>query len=634
MGVRSSEGLPRSSVTSSPAWWLGAGVFALAVAVFLPASQFEFVNWDDEANFISNSDYQGLGWENFRWFFTSTYMGHYQPLNWLTAAVDYTLAGGVDAETYHRTQVIFHGVATVCVFLLAARILTIGSPDRDRRTTSFSAAAAALVFSLHPLRAESVVWVSARTDILATIFFTLSAWSYLGRAAALRGSALSSRAMLTTIACFVLALLCKEMAVTLPAVLLILDVYPLRRLPADPRRWVMPEARRVIGEKWPLYLLALAASANALRAAKLMAIATFSDHPISSRLAQLPVSFSFYLGKTICPTRLSPLYEFPLEFGPLDPLVVAGTTCLAVIVVCLIIARRFAPGMIAAASCYVLMVLPVAGLTQRGPQMVADRYSYLSCVPFAICLGWCFARAARRRPWVATIATMVLLALMINATRRQAYRWRDSLTLWEYAYGLDATSGGAAANLGHACDWQRDPERALEYYKLGVRYGWRTPNLYRSLAGLCNRMNRHDEAIENYRIYLDAFPDNVEVLYFLGQSYEKVSDLKRAAESYRRAAELQVDFAAAHVALARLFVTHGFFAEAEPRLRHALKHAPDNTEAMEILAIVCAGTGRYHEAIALIDGCIEIVGKQGFSDTLADLRQTRARYAAEREAEP
>ncbi len=608
--------------------WLAWGVFTLAAAAFLSAIHNEFINWDDEENFVANTRYCGLRWENFAWFFTTTHMGHYQPLNWLSFAVDYTI-GGVDPARFHQTQAILHGMVAVCVMFLTHRILALTSPETHPITLSLGGVAAALFFALHPLRVESVVWPSARTDVLAALFLVPAVTLYL-RAHGGQGESgpVDPRRRWAVLGLFLLALLCKEMAVTLPAVLLVLDIYPLRRMPPSPRTWLARPYRRVWLEKIPLFLIAAVAAANAFLAAGHLNVATLEAHSWTKRLAQLPVALVYYPFKTLLPFNLSPLNEFPLRFGLVHPLAVKSAVALAVLVAAVLLLRKRAPGLAAAAVCYLLLIAPVCGLTQRGPQITADRYSYLACLPWAILIGSGFRQWFARRRWTATLCASTILACLVALTQRQIGHWQNSVALWEHAVSIDGTSGGAHANLGHAYEWTGRSEDAVREYRLGLALGWDHPSVHRNLAALYNRLYRNEDAVEQYLADLAKYPNQLESHYYLGVTYERMGEAQKASDCYRRALEINPDYQNAHVALARLFLAHGFVKEAEPRLRRALELGPRHVEALELLAAVCAGTGRPQEALDLQDRCIENARRGHASHYVIErLRSNRAQYA-------
>ena len=611
--------------------WLSAGaVFFLGLAAYLPVVDHDFINWDDPEYFLNNPHYRGLNTATLRWCFTTTHVGHYQPINWLTYAVDYQL-GGLDPARYHLTQAFLHALAAVLVLSVSHRLLRLASPDWHSDLHWAAAIFAGLLFALHPLRVESVAWASARGDILATIFYLAAILAYIPAALSSHQRAMPGSRLLLVALLFTLAALSKEMAVTLPAVLIVLDVYPLRRLPGSPRRWLDTPHRPILLEKLPLLIISGAVIAGAFFAAGGDTVAGLREHPLSTRLAQLIVSIVHYPYRTLVPGSLSPLNEFPIGFGLTHRRVLISGLALLLTIIALMMARRKWPGLTDAVCCYVILILPVTGLTQRGPQMTADRYSYLSCIPFALIAGGLFARFLLRSRGLAILtAALILIALTVR-TQSQLSRWRDSITLWNHALAVDPTSGGAHCNLAQALETAGHSDQAIEHYRRGLALGWRHPTVYRNLAAILQRTGRHTEAIEAYRADIQHYPGRWESYYYLAISYERMGDVQNAADAYRQALELRLDLPDAHVALARLFMLHGHDAEAVPRLLYALELDPRHPEALERLAILRAREGDYDAAVELMDRCIEAVSRRADPMVLDGLESRRAEYLKARD---
>ncbi|MEP7002294.1 MAG: hypothetical protein ABI969_17525, partial [bacterium] len=202
----------------------------VTIAVFLPALYNGFVSWDDEKNFLVNPNYRGLGVHQLSWMWTTFHMGHYVPLSWMTLGMDYLL-WGMRPAGYHLTSVVIHALDAVILYFLARRLFLIsGIGAGDEGALTLPAAFAALVFAIHPLRVESVVWVTERRDVLSLMFYLLSIIAFL-RARNANGR--RRNWYWASVTLYLCALLSKATAMTLPAVLLVLDVYPLKRLPAN-----------------------------------------------------------------------------------------------------------------------------------------------------------------------------------------------------------------------------------------------------------------------------------------------------------------------------------------------------------------------------------------------------------------
>src|SRR2546429_162818 len=430
------EPVPSALPQRRGSWLIPVLIALVTFAAFLPTLQNQFVTWDDATNFLENAHYRGLGWTHIRWMWT-THLGHYIPLTWMTFGLDYRL-WGMNPFGYHLTSLLLHAANAVVFFFVVHRILTLAlpSPSERGRALAVSAGFAALVFAIHPLRVESVAWVTERRDVLSGLFYLSAILIYLW---ACEGGARGRGWYWGAVAVFVLALLSKSMVVNLPVVLLILDVYPLRRLGGAIGWWSEP-ARRVYVEKIPFVLLAAAASAIAVMAqSSVHAALSLAQLSVPGRLADSAYGVSFYLWKMVVPLNLSPLYERPLTLNPSAmPFVLSYGLVLALTAIVLALRRR-APGLLSVWFAYVVVLLPVLGIFQNGPQIAADRYTYLAGLGWATLAGAGLFSCWRtlRRSRTGTPTTLALAGTVTSVvvtfgilTWNQVQVWHDSERLW------------------------------------------------------------------------------------------------------------------------------------------------------------------------------------------------------------
>lgn len=480
---------------------LGAVVVGAAIGVFLPALSPEFVNWDDPDAFLENPHYRGLGPRQLAWMFTTFHMGHYMPLAWLTLGWDYAV-WGMSAWGYHLTNLLLHAGTALALYFLSLRLLRLalepsaGGGIRLR----LGAAAAALFFAVHPLRAESVGWITERRDVLSGLFYIGAVLAYVK---AVQDGRRHVGLYWTAVALFVGALLSKSITATLPVVLLVLDIYPLRRLGgrAGWARWT------VWAEKLPFFVLGIAASALAF-------VALFPLGNMRSLAGMSPLlrvvlalySLAFYVWKTVWPTGLSPLYTFPLAVTYYHFALAIGGTLLAVALV-----RRL-PAFSASWIVYVVTLLPVSGLFHNGPQSVADRYSYLSCLPWALWVGaavtWRPAPLPRARALATALRTVVAVVLLAFAflAWQQAGIWHDSVALWRHALEVDPESRNAHAYLGRAFAEEGMIAEAVGHYEEAARRFRNKPGFYVLIARLLEDDDNDLGALAYYREVLRAAP--------------------------------------------------------------------------------------------------------------------------------
>src|SRR5438132_7257447 len=557
--------------TPAPGWvlWLVPVLIALVtVAAFLPALQNQFVSWDDAENFLDNPHYRGLGWSQLHWMWT-THQGHYIPLTWMTLGLDYLL-WGMNPVGYHLTSLLLHAANAVVFFFVVRRILkrALPSPSERGHALAVSAGFAALVFAIHPLRVESVAWVTQRRDVLSGVFYVVTILLYLRaceRVARGRGWYWLS------VAVFVCALLSKSMVVNLPFVLLILDVYPLRRLGGFVGWWSEP-ARRIYIEKIPFVLLAAAASAIAVMAqSSVHAAASLAQLSVPGRLAVSAFGLGFYLWKMVVPVNLSPLYELPRTVDPLaPPFILSYGLVLAITVIALARCRRL-PGLPAVWLAYVVVLLPVLGIVQSGPQIAADRYTYLAGLGWAILAGagllscWRTSRTSKTgTPTtlpIAGVATCLVVGLGA-LTWNQVRVWHDSTRLWSYAVSIDPESAMPQKKLGDEFVRQGKLGEAIAHYQQALRIKPNFADAETNWGVALAAQGKVAEAIEHYQQALRIKPDYAEAHYNLGNELARQGKLVEAIEHYQQALRLKPENTGAHNKWRAALAQQGKLAEA------------------------------------------------------------------------
>ena len=542
-------------------WLVPALIALITLAAFLPTLHNQFVNWDDHNNLLDNPHYRGLGGPQLRWMITAFYMGHYIPLTWMTFGLDYLL-WGMKPFGYHLTSLLLHAANAVIFYFLARRLLGLALPgpaEPGRAGLALSAGVAALLFALHPLRVESVAWATERRDVLSGLFYLLAILVYLrGRGPGER----SQRWHWGALALFACALLSKSMAVSLPVVLLILDVYPLRRLGGSIGWWGEP-ARRVYVEKIPFVLLALATSAIAFLALfQIHNMAPLAQVSVLGRLAVSAFGLGFYLWKTVVPVSLSPLNELGFVNPWAPPFLLSYGVVLALTALALTLRRRF-PALPAAWLAYVVILLPVLGIFQNGPQIVADRYTYLACLGWAILAGAGLLSCWRLIPFLVSGLVVCVLLALGTLTWNQVQIWHDSARLWTHALAIDPKSPYALNNLGIA---------------LAEQGGWA-------------------EAIAHYQQALRVKPDYADAHSYWGVALDEQGRWAEAIAHYQQALRIKPDYADAHNNWGVALAEQGRWTEAIKHYRQALHIDPDYTPARSNLVNTLRDLGRRNEAM-------------------------------------
>ena len=519
-----SDVLERAAVDSSDVREAGrtrtlitAGVALAVAASFLPVLWNGFVVWDDDLNLTENPYFRGFGPAPLRWMFTTFHGGHYQPITWLTFALDYTL-WGMDARGYHLTSLVLHVANALLVYRLIAALVPDASPG--------SVAIGALVWAVHPLRAEVVAWATARRDVLAGFFYLLTVLTYLHATRAAVGTGERRRFLAASLAAFALSLLSKAQGMTLPAVLLVLDVYPLRRLGSG------RAARAALVEKLPYLLVAMASAVVAFPASAEAARRSLAQHGLAARAAQAAYGLVFYLWKTVLPAGLSPVYPLGAGVDPTALVYVVAMLVALALTAGLVLLRRRAPWALAAWLCYLAVLAPVLGFAQAGPQLVADRYTYLASVPLAtlVTTGLQALRAPALRR-----AVGVVLVLFALATARQVSVWHDSRTLWSHAIRVDPRNYVAYTNRGKVLELAGDTAGAFADYNAAIASYPANFLAHYSRGRLRQAAGDLDGAIEDYSATIAVQPTYAEAYNNRGAARVARNDLVGAADDFAAA---------------------------------------------------------------------------------------------------
>ncbi|MEE3331878.1 MAG: tetratricopeptide repeat protein [Myxococcota bacterium] len=513
--------------------------FALAVAVsvvYAPVADYEFLAYDDVLYVTENARVQaGLSAEMIGWALASTEAGNWHPLVWLSHAADVELFG-LDAGSHHLTSVAIHACATALLFGVLWSL-----------TGSLLASAlGAGLFGLHPLRLESVAWIAERKDVLCGLFSIAS----LG--AALRHARAPSAARLAIVAlCVCGALMSKAMAVTLPVALILFDVWPLGRLRSGPRGLAggVPtmSMKRLLAEKLPLLALSLAASAVAVRAQSTGgALTSVGVWPLSSRLANAASSYWIYLRKTLWPDDLAVFYPYSPDG------IESGQTLLAAFALSLVSAvalyawrarsnSEALPAFSFAWFWFVGTLIPVIGIVTVGEQALADRYTYIPHLGFAIVLACGLAYAEQSTPrvrWIAMSSAAVALVGCIGATSSMLPHWENDRTLFRRALEVTDQSRVAHLNYGNALEGVAPVEEQIRHFERAVELGPTDANAHYHLGRALALNGELVGGVEHYRMSLAFDSMQPKTWNNLGAVLERLGDGAGAVASYRQALEV------------------------------------------------------------------------------------------------
>lgn len=549
---------------------------AIVATVYAPVGDHAYLNLDDDVYVTRNAQVRGgLGWESAAWAFTSVHEAYWIPLTWLSLMADCS-AFGVRAGPHLLENVALHAAAALLLY--AFLVSATGAAG--------ASAWVAALFALHPLRVESVAWVAQRKDVLSALFWMLAMLAYLRYA---RRPSLGRYGLVAL--AFALGLLAKPMTVTLPVVLLSLDVWPLARRERG-FAWL-------VVEKLPLFALAAAASAVTLFTQHgAGAVPTLASIDAGERIANVLTNYALYVGKIVWPAGLAVFY--PLT--PADPAFAAAAGVLLAVVsaVAIALARR-EPYVLAGWLWFLVTLLPVVGLVQVGGQQIADRYTYLPSIGLFVIAAWgaprllssWSARSARVTLAAAGLATVVAAAIL---TWRQVPHWRDSVTLFTRAVAVTQGNFLAHNNLGEALASTGRAEEAAFHYMEAARIHPGYAPARNNVGLVLARQGRYADAEREFRAALARDPRSAVSESNLATTRARLGDYPDAIAHYRRSLELDPGNGVTHASLADSLLLTGRLDEAIVHYQEAVRLSPDPRDARRALANALRRAGRADEA--------------------------------------
>ena len=582
---------------------LGCLVFAAAVVTFWPGVSGDFLNWDDRDNVVNNPGVHGLGRAQLAWMWSGIVLGHYIPLTWMSFGLNYVL-GGLDPWGYHVLNLGLHGANAALFYLIARRLIALARPggaEPGPGALSFGATFSALLVAVHPLRVESVVWITERKDVLCGLFFLGAVWAYLK---AVEGDLIDRRWQVVSLVSFGAALLAKAAAMPLPAMLVLLDVYPLRRVRA------VTDWRRIIVEKIPWGILAVAGAVVALRAVyTATGVTDYSRYGVGARLAMTVYTFVFYPARWFWPVELVPLYELPQEVRLWAPRFLVPTLAFAAVTAVLVALRRRWPAGLAAWAASILMLLPISGAVHSGHQLAHDRYSYLSGLGLALLFGggltWLLSARAQGRVSPVVVrsvtagAALVVLVLAAGAWD-QSKVWQDSETLWRWATGIDSQCAICWNNLGTSLTDQKRHAEAEAAYRRALALRPNRATVANNIATALYGQQKYAEAEEMLKVALKLDPRLTGALMNMGALKAQAGHYAEAIGYFRPAyardpkfGELARNFALALTYEGTEQKKAGHRLEAMALYQEALAVSPGDAEArrqLDALTAEAAGT--------------------------------------------
>jgi tetratricopeptide (TPR) repeat protein len=559
---------------------LALALVAVVLAVFWPTVGNDFVNYDDDHYIVENPFVQrGFDAESLRWAWTTTTMGNWHPLTWMSHMLDWQLYGA-DPAGHHATGVALHALNTALVFLVL-----------DAMTgAAWRSALVAALFGLHPLHVESVAWASERKDVLSTCLWLLTTFAYVvwTRRPTWGRYALVALGL-------ALGLMAKPMLVTLPATLVLLDYWPLGRLRTAGDLWA-----RVV-EKLPLYAIVVASSVGAVLAQQSVgAVGSLDVYPFAVRLGNAAIAYATYLWMTVWPFDLAIVYPHPKTVSGWR--LAASLVVLAVLTALALRQRSRRPWLLVGWLWYLGTLVPLIGLVQLGDIALADRYTYVPLLGIFVAVVWTLPVLPRLVPAVA----VVILVLLSARTRAQIATWRDSVSLFTQALAVEERNPVAHNNLAFALDDRGETAAAIAHLEraLVLRPDYLTARV--RLGNIFLAQGRLQEAQAQFAAAVVIDPTSVAALTNLGKV---LTDQGRPAEAiplHERALALDPTSAVTEVNLGMALVAQERTADALVHFDRALALDPNNASAHNNRGNMLLAMGRTDEGLRAIERALEL----------------------------
>jgi tetratricopeptide (TPR) repeat protein len=616
----------RTQRKSAPQYVPFGVCIALALLIWIVFGQtlhHEFTNYDDTDYVTRNAQVgRGLTWEGFAWAFTHLHAANWHPLTWLSHMLDAQFYG-INAGGHHLTNLILHSATTILLFLFV----------RQMTGALWRSAFVAALFAIHPLHVESVAWVAERKDVLSGLFFVLTLMAYVRYTRAADG-----RRYGLTLLFFALGLMAKPMLVSVPVILLLLDYWPLARLPS--LGLTTPEERktawRLLREKLPFIIL-VAASCVVTLLAQREAIVPATGLDAGSRFANAIVAYLDYICQMIWPKDLAVFYPWDAARLGIWHVSLAMVVIVGMTVAAILLGRRryFATGWL----WYFIMLVPVIGILQVGYQARADRYTYLPQIGLHLLIAWGAVDIAEklrvRRVWLGALAGAVIIILTFVAHTQAGY-WKNSEMLWTHAVACTKTNALAELNLGEALQQQGRNREARAHFETSLLINRNQPGLLAVVGEFYQEEGRITEALQLLNEAIAQAPNDQNAHYNLGNLYLQIGNAKEALDHYRRALELNQDDTEAMNNMAWILATwpDALFRDGLQAVSLAERADTLTRGQSQIisatLAAAYAETARFDEAIKAAQRAINLATAEGKEARAASIREQLETYKSRR----
>ncbi len=595
----------------------------ISLALFSPAISHDFINYDDPDYVTQNPHVQsGITRENVVWAFgniagDATY---WHPLTWMSHMLDCQMFG-LKPAGHHAVSIFLHAINTAILFLLLRRATG----------TFWCSLIVAVLFAIHPLKVDTVAWVTERKNILSTLFWFLTLYAYVSSCESKSGAkpAVESGRYLLALFLFALGLMCKPMLVTVPCVLLLLDIWPLKRIDLSSRA-TFRQGLSLIYEKIPFFVLSAASAIITVAAHKKLGLVV-SERQLSfgERIINSAVSYFTYFAHTVWPDRLAIYYPIP-DFWPIGGIVLGFAFIIGIIAV-VIWALRKCPAISVGCLWFLGTLVPVIGILQVGIQSMADRFMYVPIIGLFIAIVWGFTALGDRFPSVKRIMPPLAFVAVVSfsvATTVQLRYWKNSHTLFAHAAKVIPNNIVAEVMLGVALEHEGDLDSALRQYEKALQMRPEFPQMHYDIANILAQQKKFDAAIGHYRSAIQLNPSYAEAHFNLAAVLEMNGTADEAIPEYEAALKIHPNDFDTLKALGTVLEMKGQHAMAAVHLSTACSIRAGDAELHHEFAKALAGQNKIAEAVGECERALQL--QPDFVEahvTLANLLKGQGRIA-------
>jgi tetratricopeptide (TPR) repeat protein len=583
------------------------GILILTAIVYSQALNSSFVlGWDDQDQIVNNQDIKALSFKNIKTIFSDYYVGMYQPLATLSYALDLK-ASGMDASAFHRTNLILHFVNILLVFVLLFRFT---------KQADISIIVTAL-FAIHPMNVESVVWLSTRSNLLYALFYLISLISYLKYL-----NTKEVRFLIWTFIFFVLSLFSKAPAVTLPFILILLDLFSARKLNL-----------KVWGEKIAFFILSIffiiIAFYGRFQASH---ISSFEDtFNYFERFILVGYSFVFYLFHLFFPINLSAIHYYPAikssdflfgigSFYYLTAfvfIIILGFTVF--LLVKSIINKKFEHPILFGIGFFVLSISVMIRFIPLGLQIVTERYGYIPYLGLFFIIAYyyiAFTNSAKIKRFSAFFHAMLLIIILgfSYISYNQVLKWKNTDTLMTQVIKQEPAVWLAYVVRGDGFYLTNQYDKALDDYAIAVSINPKVVSIYVNRANVYAARKEYQKALNelNIAIKIKTEKPRVQTFFNRGLALFNLKRYQEAIDDFNRAISIQDDYALAYLYRG---ISKGILNQVDKAmqdLEKAVQLDPYNEKAFFSLGVAKSKLKKYPEAISLFTQAISL--KHDYSD--------------------